>query len=47
MGVPHGRWTAATFVGAFTLRGFIAPWVLHGPINPDAFEIYVEKDLIL
>ena len=31
------------FVGALTLRGFIAPWVLNGPINAEAFETYVEK----
>ncbi len=33
MGVPHGHWKTTTFVGALTTRGFIAPWVLDGPIN--------------
>jgi transposase len=33
-------------VGALTLRGFIAPWVLDGPINRDAFETYVARVLI-
>ena len=42
-GVPHGHWKTTTFVGALTLRGFIAPWVLNGPINSDAFETYVER----
>jgi hypothetical protein len=28
------------------LQGIIAPWVLDGPINRDAFEVYVEKVLI-
>ena len=28
------------------MRGFIAPWVLDGPINRDAFETYVAKVLI-
>lgn len=46
MGVPHGHWKTTTFVGAFTLRGFIAPWVLDGPINRDAFETYVAKVLV-
>lgn len=46
MGVPHGHWKTTTFVGALTLRGFIAPWVLDGPINRDAFETYVEKVLV-
>ena len=46
IGVPHGHWKTTTFVGALTLRGFIAPWVLDGPINREAFETYVEKVLI-
>jgi transposase len=46
VGVPHGHWKTTTFVGALTLRGFIAPWVLDGPINRDAFETYVAKVLI-
>ena len=29
-----------------SLRGFIAPFVLDGPINRDAFETYVAKVLI-
>ena len=43
--VAHGHWKTTTFVGALTLRGFIAPFVLDGPINRDAFETYVEKVL--
>jgi len=46
VGVPHGHWKTTTFVGALTLRGFIAPWVLNGPINRDAFETYVGKVLV-
>jgi hypothetical protein len=38
LGLPHGHWKTTTFVGALTLRGFIAPFVLDGPINRDAFE---------
>ena len=34
------------FVGALTLRGFIAPFVLDGPINREAFETYVDKVLV-
>lgn len=45
-GIPHGHWKTTTFVGALTLRGFIAPFVLDGPINRDAFETYVEKVLV-
>lgn len=46
MAVPHGHWKTTTFVGALTLRGFIAPWVLDGAINRDAFETYVDKVLV-
>lgn len=46
VGVPHGHWKTTTFVGALTLRGFIAPWVLDGPINHDAFETYVGNVLV-
>lgn len=45
-GVPHGHWKTTTFVGALTLRGMVAPFVLDGPINRVAFETYVEKVLV-
>jgi transposase len=44
--VPHGHWKTTTFVAGLTTRGIIAPWVLDGPINRDAFETYLEKVLI-
>lgn len=46
VGVPHGHWKTTTFVGALTLRGFIAPFVIDGPIDRDAFETYVAKVLV-
>jgi transposase len=46
IGVPHGHWKTTTFIGALTQRGFIAPFVLDGPINRDAFEAYVEQVLV-
>lgn len=46
MGVPHGHWKTTTFVGALTARGMVAPFVLSGPINREAFETYVEKVLV-
>jgi transposase len=46
IGVPHGHWKTTTFIGALTMRGFIAPFVLDGPINRDAFEAYVEQVLV-
>ncbi len=44
--MPHGHWKTTTFVGALALRGFVAPFVLDGPINRRAFETYVEKVLV-
>jgi transposase len=44
--VPHGHWKTTTFIGALTLGGFIAPFVIDGPINRLAFETYVEKVLL-
>lgn len=46
VGIPHGHWKTTTFVAGITSSGIIAPWVLDGPINRDAFEVYVEKVLI-
>jgi transposase len=44
--VPHGHWKTTTFIGALTLRGFIAPFVIDGPINRLAFETYIDKVLL-
>jgi len=44
--VPHGHWKTTTFVAGLTRRGMIAPFVLDGPVNADAFEVYVEKILV-
>ena len=46
MGTPHGHWKTTTFTAGLTTRGMIAPFVLSGPINRDAFEAYVEKVLV-
>ena len=44
--MPHGHWKTTTFVAGLSLGGMIAPFVLDGPINRDAFETYVEKVLV-
>ena len=46
VGIPHGHWKTTTFVAGLTLRGMIAPFVLDGPINSEAFETYVERVLV-
>jgi transposase len=44
--IPHGHWKTTTFVAGLTTRGLVAPWVLDGAINRDAFEAYVEHVLV-
>jgi transposase len=46
MAVPHGHWKTTTLVAGLGARGAVAPWVLDGPINGDAFETYVGKVLV-
>ena len=46
MSIPHGHWKTTTLVAGLTLRGLVAPWVLDGPINRDAFETYVARVLV-
>jgi transposase len=42
---PFGHWKTLTFIAALRCDRIDAPWVLDGPINGDAFLIYVEKVL--
>lgn len=46
MAVPHGHWKTTTFVAGLTTRGLVAPWVLDGAIDRDAFETYVTQALV-
>jgi transposase len=45
-GVPHGHWKTTTFVAGLRNSGIVAPFVLDGSINRNAFEVYVEKVLV-
>jgi transposase len=45
-GIPHGHWKTTTFLAGLRLDGIIAPMVLDGPIDRDAFQAYVEKVLV-
>jgi transposase len=42
---PHGHWHTTTFVAGLRDTGIIAPLVLDGPINGEAFQAYVERFL--
>jgi transposase len=44
--VPHGHWKTSTFVAGLRRDGIVAPFVLDGPINRDAFEAYVAQVLV-
>lgn len=42
---PWGHWTTTTFICGLRCDGLVAPWVLEGPMNGDAFRVYIEKVL--
>jgi transposase len=44
--IPHGHWKTTTFTGALRLGGMTAPMVLDGPMNGDAFRVYIEQVLV-
>ena len=46
MAVPHGHWKTVTFTAGLRLNGIVAPWVLEGPMDGDAFTAYVTKVLV-
>ena len=42
---PFGRWHTQTFVAGLTCDALIAPWIISGAMNGDAFDTYVETQL--
>ena len=44
--IPHGHWKTTTFVAGLRQDGIVAPFVLDGPINRDAFEAYLAQVLV-
>ena len=46
MSVPHGHWHTSVVIAGLTLRGMIAPCVLDGRMNRDAFMTHVEQVLV-
>ena len=44
--IPHGHWKTTTFVAGLRLTGLVAPMVLDGPINRNAFQAYVDQVLV-
>jgi transposase len=43
--VPNGRWETTTMIAAMGRNGPQAPWVLEGPLDGAAFEVWVEQVL--
>jgi hypothetical protein len=41
--IPHGHWKTTTFVAGLRLGGMVAPLVLDGPINGEAFQASVDQ----
>lgn len=42
---PFGKWNTQTFIAALRCHELVAPWVIDGPINGEAFETYVKTQL--
>ena len=45
-GIPFGHGKTTTFVAGLRRTGMVAPWVLDGPMNADAFLTYVTRVLL-
>jgi transposase len=43
---PWGHWKTTTFTAGLRSDGLVAPFVLDGPMNGEAFLVYVEKILV-
>ena len=43
---PWGHWKTTTFTAGLRRDGLVAPWVLDGPMNGEAFLVYVEELLV-
>ncbi len=44
--VPHGHWSTGTFIAGLRRDALIAPWLLNGPMNGDAFLTYITTQLV-
>ena len=44
--IPHGHWKTTTFTAGLRLAGMVAPMVLDGAMNGEAFIAYVEQVLV-
>jgi len=42
---PWGHWKTNTFICGLRYDGLVAPWLLDGPMNGDAFRVYIQRVL--
>jgi transposase len=43
--IPHGHWSSSTFIAGLRHDRIVAPWLLDGPMNGDAFLTYIATQL--
>lgn len=43
--VPHGHWKSTTFTAGLRRDGLVAPWLLDGAMDGEAFSTYVTRVL--
>ena len=43
--LPHGHWKTTTFTAGLRLDGLVAPWLLDGPMDGEAFLVYLRRVL--
>ena len=46
MDTPFGSWGTQTFIAGLSSEALIAPWVIKGPMDGEAFATYVKQVLI-
>lgn len=44
--IPHGHWKTTTFTAGLRLDGLVAPWLLDGAMDGEAFLVYVTRVLV-
>ncbi|MEZ5897635.1 MAG: IS630 family transposase [Parvularculaceae bacterium] len=42
---PFGKWNTQTFIAGLRCDGLVAPWIVEGAMNGEAFAIYIETQL--
>jgi transposase len=43
--VPHGHWKSTTFTAGLRIDGIVAPWLLDGAMDGEAFLVYLRRVL--